>query len=180
MTKIEEIKKEYEELFKEFKNCKDEKQYSIMLNKIKVLKEMIDAHSRINRLSEEEIQFNKKYGKNKNTFSGFMNTPYDLQYNMESTFGKNVFIVGVNINSANAILDNIYEEYLKDNAVDYIKSKTHSEVRMKDGTAYKTILASDNARGNRGKYAYIQYGVPLDVIEMVISPCVNGQFEIIR
>jgi hypothetical protein len=67
----------------------------------------------------------------------------------------------------------IYDGLEKEDVERFIKSKCGSEIRMKDGTRYITIAASDSARGHKFKQVYVSYEIDIKILNNVILPLVE-------
>lgn len=85
----------------------------------------------------------------------------------------NIIVFGNTIGRARNKLDEILGELKYKEVKQVKKSKSGYTIELNDGTFYRTVSASNNARGYKCEKAFIDYNIDIEIIQNVIEPCLS-------
>ncbi len=81
-----------------------------------------------------------------------------------------ILVYGSTKERANYKLEELLNNMKYGDVLNVMKSYNQFVVTMKNGDIYKSVTASDNARGHRWHYAYIDSSINSELIDCVILP----------
>jgi hypothetical protein len=88
---------------------------------------------------------------------------------------RKIIVYGSTRVIANQKMQSLLDKMNPDEIKKVRKSNSEFAFEMNNGDYYLSLSASDNARGHRWQYAYIDENIDFDTIERIIIPCYRSE-----